>query len=199
MAPYNLENDPYIDQTTGVFRNKLGIKNVDELKEVEADIAATRIALITQQVTYEDTVLSKESLLNLHRVLFGELYDWAGQIRTVEIAKGETRFAHTDFISSELDRIFDELAAENYLKSYGEAQFFARLAYFYSELNIVHPFREGNGRTIRTFLSLLALQNDWRIAWKNLDTNENVLACQAAYHGDEAPLARMLEKLAVKL
>lgn len=124
MAPYNLENDPYIDQTTGVFRNKLGIKNVDELKEVEADIAATRIALITQQVTYEDTVLSKESLLNLHRVLFGELYDWAGQIRTVEIAKGETRFAHTDFISSELDRIFDELAAENYLKSYGEAQFF---------------------------------------------------------------------------
>ena len=115
------------------------------------------------------------------------------------MAKGETRFAHTNFIGTELDRIFAELASERHLKDCDEERFFARLAYFYSELNVVHPFREGNGRTIRTILSLLALQNGWRIAWKNLDPNKNIAACQAAYLGDETPLTQLLKELAVKL
>lgn len=115
------------------------------------------------------------------------------------MAKGETRFAHTNFIDTELDQIFAELTSERCLKDCDEERFFARLAYFYSELNVVHPFREGNGRTIRTFIWLIALQSGWFLNWKNLDSNKNIAACQAAYLDDETPLTQLLKELAVKL
>lgn len=84
------------------------------------------------------------------------------------------------------ERLLDELGSDEYAR---------RLAHYYSELNILHPFREGNGRTQRAFFTLLAQRTGKRLAWQHLDAQENVAASIAAYNGDESKLAAMLSRL----
>lgn len=69
------------------------------------------------------------------------------------------------------------------------------VAYFYSELNAIHPFREGNGRTIRLFLLLLSIQYGWFVDWKQMTPEENIAASQAAFYGNEALLKEIVSKI----
>ncbi len=94
----------------------------------------------------------------LHGRLFGKVYPFAGQIRTVNITKQDSSipFCYADFIESEANRIFKDLEAENYLKNETKAEFVNNIAELAMDLNALHPFREGNGRTIRFYLQLLA-------------------------------------------
>ncbi|MDR1851369.1 MAG: Fic family protein [Propionibacteriaceae bacterium] len=82
------------------------------------------------------------------------MFDWTGELRTIEISKGNTRFAFSQYLDTLGSDIFAHLADEDWLRGLERSQLVERLAYYYSELNILHPFREGNGRTIRTLLSL---------------------------------------------
>ena len=74
-------------------------------------------------------------------------------------------------------------------------EYIRKLAHYYSEINILHPFREGNGRTQRVFFSQLAMLAGYRFAWERLDRDENLCTCIAAYEGNETPLAEMLDAL----
>ena len=81
-------------------------------------------------------------------LIFNDVYEWAGKIRTEEIAKGNTNFAPTPYILDGMkEQIFDSLKKEKFLKGLNAEDISKRLAYYYSELNFAHPFREGNGRT----------------------------------------------------
>lgn len=194
--PYSSVPDPYIDDETGVLKNLLGIPSNEELENAEADITASVIASIPDQLALGNFDL--DHLKNIHWELFNTIYSWAGEIRTVEIAKENTRFANSDAIAQAAKQLFDELHAENSLKGLPREQYVERLAHYYSEINVLHPFREGNGRTERVFFSQLVAEAGYRLAWERLDADENLRACIAAYEGDESLLTVMLKGFLVQ-
>ncbi|MEI6477738.1 MAG: Fic family protein [bacterium] len=193
--PYDVDNDPYIDKTTGILRNLLGIKTQIVLDDAEAQITAIEITALTSGEGYPYDEPSVDSLKDIHKQLFRYIYVWAGSVRTVELSKGDTSFARAVHIEKAMDGIFTELEKEGYLAGLSTNLFVERLAHYYGELIALHPFREGNGRTIRTFLAILADNNGWHIAWDEMNSEENISACIAAYKGDETPLRNMLEKI----
>jgi cell filamentation protein len=195
--PYHVGKDPYIDPTIGIFRNLLGISTQEELDNAEANITSVEIAALTGEDMpillneHFDTSLLKE----IHQQLFGTIYDWAGKLRTVELSKGSTRFAPVDYLINSLDTCMQQLADENLLVNLDHDTCIERLAFYYGELIVIHPFREGNGRTIRTFLAQLADNANWYIAWDKMSPQDNIQASIAAYHGNEAPLQAMLKAM----
>lgn len=190
---YDVKNDPYIDTATGIFRNKLNITSQKSLDEAEFFVTSTEIALLSEQPIYGNFDL--EHVIAIHNQLFNQLYDWAGVIRTITIGKGETLFTHPDHIHSYANQIFLELKEENYLHNLDEESFIERFAHYYSELNLIHPFREGNGRTQRAFFTLLARYNGWIVNWDQMYQDDNINASIAAYNGDEDPLVEILHPL----
>jgi len=136
-----------------------------------------------------------DHLRALHRRIFGDIYDWAGELRTVPIAKEESLFALPQHIEDYLTKALEQLAAENLLWGLDREQLVERLAHYYAELNAVHPFREGNGRAIRAFLSQLASGSGYRITWERMDAERNTAASKASLRGDNVPLRDMLDPL----
>jgi cell filamentation protein len=89
------------------------------------------------------------ALRAIHFHIFQDIYCWAGELRTVDISKGSTRFANISRIEPEADKLFRLLEQENHLIGLPREQFLTRLAHYYGELNVIHPFRDGNGRAQR--------------------------------------------------
>lgn len=191
--PYSSTPDPYIDSETGVLKNLLTISSSEELENAEADITAAVIASLPDEPALG--VFDLEHLKSIHWELFSSIYSWAGELRTVEIAKENTRFANSDAIEQAAKNLFDELHGENLLKDLLRDQYIQRLAHYYSEINVLHPFREGNGRPQRAFFSQLVVVAGYRLAWERINADENLRACIAAYEGDENILSNMLGEL----
>lgn len=175
FSRYNVGNDIasiYYYKGTETFKNKLGIKDPDILKEAESNIAFVKLYELTHDPI--KGTFSKTHLLNVHKFLFGDIYYFAGKIRKEDISKGATKFCLSQFIESSLDSLLKELKEEKFLKGYGEEVFFERLAHYMAELNIIHPFREGNGRAIREFIRELVLNSGYTIYWSRV-TEEEIL------------------------
>jgi cell filamentation protein len=157
-----MSQDPYADPVTGVLRNRLGLSTAGELASAEREI--THAALIFLK---EAPVLPGYDLTHLcaiHRRIFGDIYDWAGQIRTVAIAKGSL-FCLPQYIESAADEVSRDLHAENLLRGLPRDAFTERLTYYLGEVNAIHPFREGNGRTQRAFFEQLAGDAGFIVSW----------------------------------
>lgn len=194
---YDSNPDTYINPDTGILKNLLGLTTQQDLDSAEADITAAIIASIPDYPPLGEFDL--EHLKNIHWELFNALYDWAGEIRLVEIAKENTRFANSEIIVQAANALFSQLKSDNLLKNLARDEFIDKLAHYYSEVNVLHPFREGNGRTERVFFGQLVASNGYRLAWERLDPEENLRACKAAYNGDESSLAQMLDSLLEKI
>lgn len=187
------DEDPYVD-ANGVLFNKLGITSGPALRQAEADLSLA--ALLRLSVRPLPGRYDLDHLRGFHRQLFGAVYAWAGLLRTVDIARGpQDVFCRWPFIEPYATAVFAGLAAERWLAGLPRAAFVARLAHYYGEINAVHPFREGNGRTQRAFLGQLARDAGWRLAWSDLDARANDAASAAALHGDTGPLTAMVEGL----
>jgi cell filamentation protein len=124
--------------------------------------------------------------------LFGDVYEWAGQLRTVDISKGGHRFAHHGHIASAAAPIFNQLAAEKHLAGLSPAAFSDRAAYFLGELNALHPFREGNGRAQRELVSHLAHATGYYIALENVSPADMLQASIESFPGDTSKLAAII-------
>lgn len=182
--------DPYV--ADGVLVNKLGITSAAALSQAEADL--TLAALLHLSVHPLPGAYDLDHLRRFHRRIFGAVYAWAGRIRTVDIARTPRDvFCRWPFIESQSAAVFAELAAEGRLAGLTRAAFVARLAHYYGEINAIHPFREGNGRTQRAFLGQLARDAGRWIAWSELDAARNDAASAAALHGDAGLLVLMFE------
>lgn len=101
--------------------------------------------------------------------MFEDIYPFAGEFRTEDIGKDEFRFAKWEYIEQELTKLLKQLAKEDYLAHLDKTNLATKLAYYMSELNVLHPFREGNGRTIREFIRELALRNDYLLNLSKAD------------------------------
>jgi cell filamentation protein len=129
-----------------------------------------------------------------HRLILGDVYDWAGELRTVSIAKGSV-FCLPQHLESYGADIFGRLAAADWLQGLAREEFITRLAEFLADVNALHPFREGNGRTQRAFFSQLAHDAGHHIDWVRMEPTRNVTASAAAHRGDLTPLRAMLDQL----
>ena len=116
---------------------------------------------------------SMKYLCSIHKQLFQDIYPWAGKIRTVDISKG-TIFCLVQFINDQFDDLYCKLKEENFLKDIvNKKEMSERLAYYLAELNMIHPFREGNGRTQRIYIEQLCMNNgesvfvDSPLFWRN--------------------------------
>lgn len=196
---YDIIHDPYIDPKTGILRNKIGAHTQAELDTAEAEITYVIIATLSHGSSVNELVFEATLLLEIHKEIFHDIYRWAGKIRTQDISKESGYFAHAEFIMGELDRISRELHADFELREGSRPFVVKRLAYYYGEFNAVHPFREGNGRAIRTFLRLLALSIGYDIDWQRIEVGENIAACKAAMRADYHGLEAMLDKLVVTI
>ncbi|WP_144630980.1 Fic/DOC family protein [Bordetella genomosp. 13] len=182
--------DPYLYAGTDVLRNLLGIKNQGALDKVESTLSFLRAAELRERPVAGRFDLTH--LLKIHERLFGDVYDWAGQVRNVEITKGQTMFARRLMIESAAGQLFEQLADEKYLRGLDAARFSERAGHYLGEINVLHPFREGNGRTQREFIGQMARQAGHRIDWSAVGQAEMVRASIEAYNGDSDGLARLV-------
>ena len=168
MSKYGGEDTIYMNG--GVFKNKLSIQDSELLETAEKEFSAVRAQyLLLQPITGN---FDLAHLQTIHRELFGDVYDWAGEIRRIDISKGNTRFANFAFIENESRKLLEKLRSENYLHGLDKDKFAERAAYYLGELNVLHPFREGNGRTLRLFMTQLAMKNGLQIHWQNISAEQ---------------------------
>jgi len=184
--------DPYTDPVTGVLRNKLGLGTAEELAAPEREI--THAALILLRESPVRATYDLPHLCAIHRRIFGDIYEWAGQIRTVAISKGSP-FCLPQYIESSSVGIFRALRGENFLRGMERGPFLDRLTFYLGEVNAVHPFREGNGRTQRAFFEQLAREAGFTLNWQHLDAARNIEASVAIMRGDAEPMRKLLDTL----
>jgi cell filamentation protein len=185
--------DPYVYPGTEVLRNRLDLHDGAALAEREAALSAIRIAQLERRFIPGDFDLAH--LQATHRYIFGDVYPWAGELRTVRITKGGDLFALPEHIGPYLTALFADLALEDHLHGLGREQFLERLTQYYAEINAVHPFREGNGRAQRAFLGQIAKVAGHPIAWVQLDAERNVRAAHESHRGENSLLHEMLGDL----
>ena len=184
-------DDPYLDPASGVLKNRLGITDAATLEQAEAALVATRSYELSQTPLKGRFDLAH--LQAIHRHLFGDVYEWAGQLRTIDISKGGPHlFAHHTHIGSAAAPMFNQLAEENHLAALDPVAFSNRVAHYLGELNALHPFREGNGRAQREFASHLAHATGYYIAWENAKQPEMLQASIESFTGDTSKLAAII-------
>lgn len=182
--------DQYLDPVSGVLINRFGITDAATLEHTEAALVATRSYELSQ--TPLEGRFDLAHLQAIHRYLFGDVYEWAGQLRTIDIGKGGNLFAHHAHIGSAAAPIFKQLAKEKHLAGLHPAAFSDRAAHYLGELNALHPFREGNGRAQREFVSHLAHATGYYVAWENMNRPDVLQASIESFNGDSSKLAALI-------
>jgi cell filamentation protein len=155
----NIEDQYY--PKSHILLNKLDLTNEIDLQEAENQLLEQCVKYFSGK-TQSITSFNSSLICKIHQVFLSKLYQWAGKYRTVDISKGNTRFAVPKFIPKLMTDFDKHLAKEDYLFNLDAGKFIERLAYYKCELLAIHPFREGNGRTIRLFCDLLAIKNGYR-------------------------------------
>jgi cell filamentation protein len=179
--------DPYLYPGSSVLRNKFGFRNQSSLDRIERRLVSQRIAEGAPAGDFDLTHLQA-----IHHHLFQDVYDWAGEMRSVEIAKGGQRFQIRRFIETGLADIHQRLRAADFLRRLREDAFAKAAGEILGDINYVHPFREGNGRAQLQYLDQLAEQAGHPVDLARLRGDLWVTASRAAHDGD---YGRMTEEI----
>lgn len=162
---YNYEFDwdsKYCYPNSNVLKNKLSLTNEEDLATAERELASLRNA-----ETYATPISGNfdlQHLQSIHHFLFSDIYEWAGELRTVDITKGN-KFCLFQYIENAASQTFNELRNEHYLIGQPLDAFIKRISYYLGEINAIHPFREGNGRAQRNFIECLGKVAGYDIVW----------------------------------
>jgi cell filamentation protein len=192
MSDYWSPSDPYCwTDSADVLRNRLGIKAAENLAEAETGFVETRIRAGLPKGRFSVTHYRA-----CHRWLFGDVYHWAGQYRTVRLSKGRSVFCYPEHIDSQMKTLFANLKSGGHLRQTSREAFVERAAWFWSELNAIHPFREGNGRTQTLFLAEMALAGGWYLDLTRLQPKPTIEAMVASFKaGSGGPLEALVDGL----
>lgn len=186
--------DPYVYPGTDVLRNLRDIRAAEQLSRAEAIATARRIAELQRNPKIGS--FDAQHLQSIHRHIFKDLYPWAGEFRTVEISRsGQIPYAFSQQIIPSVNKISAELSKEGYLKTLSLGKFSNRAAFYMGEINAIHPFRDGNGRTQREFIRQLAVRNGYSLDWARVSREEMYDASRVSFQkGDNSALERMLQR-----
>jgi cell filamentation protein len=151
------------------LQNKLGITESSELARVEEQLSKRKaIALFEQSFLEHESAGTFDTLAKIHRYLFEDIYDFAGQLRSVNLAKGSVRFAPVMYLEPALANI-DQMPQDT----------FDHIIEKYVEMNIAHPFREGNGRATRIWLDhMLKTELGQCVDWSKVEKEDYLLAME---------------------
>lgn len=185
--------DSYVYPDSGVLRNRADIRDQAGLDAFEADATAVRLLELISNPLQGNFDLAH--LCAIHRHLSQDVYEWAGELRTVDISRGTSRFASFGLIEAYLDAQLQALPREDFLRGQTPESFVKRLAHYMAEINAAHPFREGNGRVQRAFSAQLADQAGYFIDFRTVDQAAMYDVMIASFNGDEKPLARLLSEI----
>lgn len=190
-----MAQDPYSYPGTDVLRNKLGITNDADLTKAEQRYSTAR-GLEAARLSFAPNA---EGYRDLHRHLFQDVYEWAGKDRTVQIGKGGSMFAAPSYVAREMDKLFADMGAKNGFRGLTRDEFFDRLGNHVSELNAIHPFREGNGRTMRQHAAQLARDAGHPIRIASIDKTAWMEASRHSFvTGDHRGMAAVFAAAAVR-
>lgn len=181
---YTTVQSIYCYPDSHVLKNRLNIRDHAELKQAEEEFVAVK-----QLVLLQDPIKGRftmNHLLRIHRFLFEDVYPFAGRLRREQISKGDTLFYPPDLIERELRRVFREIHEREMLCEKELQAQLRNLSHVMAELNIIHPFREGNGRSIRELIRCMALMYGLFINWGNTNRDALMDAAVASVDDDMA-------------
>ncbi len=181
-------DDPYVYQSTITLRNRLGLIDPGDLDRIERLYVADRA---TQPIPRGDFDLAH--LRAIHRHFFQDIYDWAGELRTVEISKGEQQFQFRQYIQTGMADVHRRLVRAHFLTKLSAADFAKQAAVTI----YIHPFREGNGRTQLQYLKQLAAQAGHRLDLAQIPGVRWIEASVASYAADYHPMAAVIRRALV--
>jgi len=170
----------------------LDILDLQELAAYEADSTSTRLTKLFQSPLKGRFDVAH--LRAIHKYLFQDVFSWAGEFRTVNISKGGNFFGAAAFVEPALAEVLRKLPAESYLRQTDARTFAARAGYYLAEINAVHPFREGNGRTQREFIRELGVEAGFLIDWGHTTRDQMIAASQRSFRtGDSSAMAALIQ------
>ena len=172
-----------------VLRNRLDIRDAPALEAAERELVAQRLL---EPVPAGEFDLAH--LKAIHRHLFQDVYAWAGEIRTVEIAKGESRFQPRRFIAAGMADVHRRIVAAGYFRGVGPDCFAEGAGPVMGDVNHVHPFREGNGRAQLQYLKQLAAGAGHAIDLTRIDPAAWLDASRHSNAGDHAAMTRCIRQ-----
>jgi cell filamentation protein len=152
-------SDKYSDENNDILKNKLGITSSEEIEEEETRRLVKAYEILSETFS-DDHTYSALDIQYIHKVFLGDIYEWAGKYRDVDIASEDIRWCHAQYIPNqmnELDKLLKDLTPFSENMTYEEL--IRGLSEIHGELIIIHPFRDGNGRTTRLFCDLLLMQS----------------------------------------
>lgn len=171
--------DPYVYPNTHVLINKFDERNASKLLKLERRLSM--LATLELRIkTFK--IFNFSTLQYIHRKMFGDIYSWAGEIRKVDISKGNSLFCPAGNIEVYAKDIFAGLAKNGYLKGLEKDKFCNEAADLLGDLNALHPLREGNGRATREFLYHLSLNAGYYLNFALVDKERYIKASIESMH-----------------
>lgn len=195
MAAYGPEGlpDPYAWPGSDVLRNKWNITDGDDLAKLELSASRFRIDQLRERPVRGKFDL--KHLQAIHRHIFQDVYEWAGELREGALSREGNLFAQPDHIVSAAKKVLHDLSVERHLKGLAPDAFAARLAHHFAEINAIHPFREGNGRALQTFLEQLAAEAGYTLDFSKVGRDEWNAAAKESFSGSSEPMRAVFVRI----
>lgn len=192
-------NGYLIAEGSDVLRNKVGATTADELRDAENDLVEVRLTELRARPVLVSRTYDLAHIQRLHFQLFQDVFEWAGELRTVGIAKGageDTSFMPPLQIERPVVHVAERIAETDRLRSVTPEALVDKIAYLYDYLNFAHPFREGNGRTQREFFAQLLAESGHGLDWDRVAMTDLHEAChRARTEADLTELAAIFERI----
>lgn len=183
-----MTDDPYVYAGTSVLINRFDIREQAALDRIERQFVAQRTRMGVPRGGFDLAHLQA-----IHRHLFQDVYDWAGEVRQVEISKNGHQFQFCQYIHTGMADVHQRLHQKRFLRNLDHAEFCREAAVIIGDVNYVHPFREGNGRTQRQYLKLLALQAEHPFDLSRFDPVQWRQASRSTHFGEYGEMAKAIE------
>jgi cell filamentation protein len=192
LDKYGTGQDPYCYPGTHTLRNRLEITDEAILNQAEREVSASA----ANEIEYCPPPYDLAALQKIHQQLFDELYDWAGEIRAIDISKDTTRFCTASRIEPEAKKLLEACARSNWLTGLDRGALISAIAELFGDLNMVHPFREGNGRAQRILFEHIIIHAGYEISWWGVEPLEwaqaNIDAVVCSYSAMERVFERCI-------
>ena len=195
MSKYDYEyewDNKYCYPGSFVLKNKLNILDAEALAVAERGITAARIAGVM-----DNPVRGRfdfKHLKDINKAIFHDVYDWAGKPRTVDISKGN-QFCLSMHIEIYATNIFTKLKDEAFLLGKPADEIPERLTFYFSEINVLHPFRDGNGRTQRVFIEYLAQCAGFDLDFSQVGSKEMIEASALSFAKEYEKMTKMFHRI----
>lgn len=175
-----LQDDCY--ENSSILKNKFNLKDEEKLNAMEQSLTSMLIAQAYINIPFENVDFNFYK--KLHNYVFSDIYEWAGTNWKVDMSKKGTKFCPKDKIEERGNKIFERLKNNEFLRDYHGEEFINEFTDLYCDLNYLHPFREGNGRIQRLFLSMLIESIGKHIDFSDIDSDSLMIATIKSVSGD---------------